>query len=62
MTIWTICPKIGRGDNMMNYKKLYIELLQAAEKAICLLTDAQNRCEELYADLPAEEDGEEKNK
>lgn len=47
---------------MTDYKKLYIELLQATEQAICLLTDAQNRCEELYADLPAEEDGEEKNK
>ena len=47
---------------MTNYKKLYIELLQATETAIRLLTDAQDRCEELYADLSAEEDGEEKNK
>lgn len=62
MTFWTICPKIDRGDDMTNYKKLYIELLQATDKAIRLLNDAQNRCEELYADLPAETDEEEKNK
>lgn len=58
MTIRTISPKMGWGDDMTNYKVLYIELLQATEKAIRLLTDAQSRCEKLYADLPAEEDEE----
>ena len=33
-------------------------MLQATEKAIQLLADAQSRSEELYADLPAEEDEE----
>lgn len=41
---------------MISYKELYIELLRETEKAICILTDVQNRCEEMYADLPVEED------
>lgn len=49
---------MNRGDDILNYKKLYTELLQATEKAIQLLSDAKSRCEELYADLPAEEDEE----
>ena len=33
---------------MPDYKKMYYELFRASEEAIRVLTEAQQRCEELY--------------
>ncbi len=37
------------GD-IMNYKKMYHELLNATEKAINILIEAQQKCEDIYVD------------
>ncbi|MEG1994382.1 MAG: hypothetical protein RR048_05670 [Oscillospiraceae bacterium] len=37
---------------MPNYKELYFKLFRATEKAIRLLTTAQQECEELYLNQP----------
>ena len=37
------------GD-VMNYKKMYHELFNATEKAINILIEAQQKCEDIYVD------------
>ncbi|MBR5442692.1 MAG: hypothetical protein IKV44_07030 [Clostridia bacterium] len=34
----------------MNYKKMYHELFNATEKAINILIEAQQKCEDIYVD------------
>lgn len=34
----------------MNYKKMYHELFNATEKAINILIEAQQNCEDIYVD------------
>lgn len=34
----------------MNYKKMYHELFRATEKAINILIEAQQKCEDIYVD------------
>lgn len=41
-----------RGDNMPDYKEMYLEMMRAAEKAINLLVAAQRQCEESYISAP----------
>ena len=36
-----------------NYKELYFELFRATERAIRILIDAQQRCEETYLSVEA---------
>ena len=36
----------------MNYKELYLDLFRATEKAINLLIEAQQQCEEKYISVP----------
>ena len=40
---------------MADYKEMYLSMVRASEKAVRILIDAQQRCEELYLD--AEEEG-----
>ena len=37
---------------MPDYKELYLKMVRASEKAINLLTEAQQECEELYLSSP----------
>ncbi|MBQ1264459.1 MAG: hypothetical protein IIY04_03475 [Oscillospiraceae bacterium] len=54
---------------MANYKEMYFKLFRAATKAIDLLVEAQQECEELYLSaeetpiivLPASDEGGGKN-
>ena len=34
----------------MNYKKMYHELFNATEKAVNILIEAQQKCEDIYVD------------
>ena len=47
-----------RGDNMADYKQMYLTLLDATEKAINELISAQRACEELYILSEEEEEKE----
>ena len=40
---------------MADYKELYLMLLRANEEAMEVLNNAQNKCEEQYAELAEEE-------
>ncbi len=40
------------GDTVPNYKLLYATMFNAAEDAINILIDAQQRCEKMYMDQP----------
>ena len=47
MTFWTICPILSfEVIKMTDYKKLYLTMFRASEKAIELLIEAQRKCEE----------------
>lgn len=47
MTFWTICPILSFEVIIMtDYKKLYLTMFRASEKAIELLIEAQRKCEE----------------
>lgn len=47
MTFWTICPILSfEVIRMTDYKKLYLTMFRASEKAIELLIEAQRKCEE----------------
>lgn len=37
-------------DNEM-YKEMYLTMMRAAEKAITILIDAQQKCEEMYIEM-----------
>ena len=39
---------------MPDYKEMYLKLARETEKAIRILTDAQQECEELYLSAPEE--------
>ena len=41
---------------MPDYKEMYFKMVRAAEKAIRILTEAQQECEELYLQDGDEED------
>ena len=49
------------GENMADYKQMYLTLLDATEKAINELISAQRACEELYI-LSSEEEEAKNNK
>lgn len=58
---FTECQKLGRtfkirGDNMANYKQMYLTLLDATEKAINELVSAQRACEDIYVNSSDEEE------
>ena len=38
---------------MADYQEMYLELMRAAEQAIRILIEAQQRCEELYLNSEA---------
>lgn len=40
---------------MPDYKKMYLKLFRATEKAISCLIEAQQECEELYINAPEPE-------
>lgn len=44
-----------RGDNVPDYKKMYLEMMCETEKAINILIAAQRRCEEIYISAPETE-------
>ncbi len=44
---------------MADYKKLYVTMVDAAEKAMELLIEAQRQCEELYIETEEPSDREE---
>jgi len=47
LTFWTICPILSfEVIKMTDYKKLYLTMFRASEKAIELLIEAQRKCEE----------------
>ena len=46
------------GENIADYKQMYLTLLDATEKAINELISAQRACEELYVMIAADEDPE----
>lgn len=47
MAFWTICPILSfEVIRMTDYKKLYLTMFRASEKAIELLIEAQRKCEE----------------
>ena len=43
---------------MPDYKEMYLSLFRATEKAINILIEAQNKCEDMY--IEAEDDEEDK--
>lgn len=44
---------------MADYKKMYVTMIDAAEKAMELLIEAQRQCEELYIETEEPSDREE---
>lgn len=52
MTFWTICPKTCLVMDMADFEKMYYELFRATERAINILTKAQNKCEDMYINSP----------
>ncbi len=44
---------------MADYKKMYVTMVDAAEKAMELLIEAQRQCEELYIEAEEPSDREE---
>ena len=44
---------------MADYKKMYVTMVNAAEKAMELLIEAQRQCEELYIETEEPSDREE---
>ena len=53
MIFRTICPIIDpRGDEMPDYKEMYLTLFRATEQAIDTLIAAQQKCEEMYINAP----------
>jgi len=44
-----------RGDNVPDYKKMYLEMMYETETAINILIAAQRRCEEIYISAPETE-------
>ena len=48
----------------MNYKEMYLKMVRETEKAIRILIDVQQECEEMYlkAGDPKEEEPKEENK
>ncbi len=44
---------------MADYKKMYVTMVDAAEKAMDLLIEAQRQCEELYIETEEPSDREE---
>ena len=64
---FTECQKLVhtfkiRGDNMADYKQMYLTLLDATEKAINELVSAQRACEDIYINSVSEEETAEKAK
>ena len=47
------------GETMADYKKMYVVMVDAAEKAMELLIEAQRQCEELYIETEEPSDREE---
>ena len=43
-------------DKNVDYKAMYLAMVRAAESAMQLLIEAQQRCEELYIDGAAEDE------
>ena len=43
---------------MADYKKMYVTMVDAAEKAMELLIEAQRQCEEIYIETEKSSDGE----
>lgn len=41
----------------MSYKRMYLVLMRAVEKAIRVLIEAQRKCEEMYVSDTDDEDG-----
>ncbi len=44
---------------MSDYKEMYLTMVRASEKAIDLLVEAQQKCEEMYLSSKDEEEAEE---
>lgn len=55
--ILTIMDEIihKRGDNVPDYKKMYLEMMRETEKAINIRIAVQRRCEEIYVSAPETE-------
>jgi len=43
------------GEDLADYKKMYLTAMDAMEKAVELLTAAQQRCEDIYVETGGEE-------
>ena len=43
------------GDQMPNYREMYLEMFRGTEKAINILIDVQQKCEEMYISSPETE-------
>lgn len=43
------------GDQMPNYREMYLEMVRGTEKAINILIDVQQKCEEMYISSPETE-------
>ena len=43
------------GEDLADYKKMYLTAMDAMEKAIELLTEAQQKCEDIYVATGGEE-------
>ncbi len=52
MTFWTICPKIYWVIDMADFEEMYYELFRATEKAINILIEVQNKCEDMFINAP----------
>ena len=48
MTYWIICPKMQWVMKMPDYKEMYLKMVRASERAINILIEAQQECEEMY--------------
>ena len=42
------------GEDMADYKKMYLTAMDAMEKAVELLTAAQQKCEDIYVETGGE--------
>ena len=52
MTYWIICPKMQWVMKMPDYKEMYLKMVRASERAINILIEAQQECEEMYLSGP----------
>ena len=48
--IATTCYNGGRGGKIADYKAMYLAAMDAMERAVRLLTEAQQKCEDLYVE------------